>query len=170
MRNLFRLMTLAAAFAFMQISAPAIAQQTEQIQLTTKQMENYIAAQKDILAITEKVKDADADKPNPKVEAEIQAAVKKNGFSSFDEYTTVADNVSLILSGIDPETKQFSEPKAAIQKDIADTKADKDMSADEKKQALEELDEALKTAEPIKYPANVELVKKYYDRLDELMQ
>ena len=102
--------------------------------------------------------------------ADIQAAVKKNGFSSFDEYTAVADNISLILAGIDPETKQFSEPKDAIQKDIADTKADTDMSPEEKKQALEELEEALKTAEPIKYPGNIELVKKYYDRLDELMQ
>jgi hypothetical protein len=167
MRNLFRLMTLAAAFAFMQMSAPAIAQQTEQIQLTAKQMENYIAAQKDILAITEKVKDADADKPNPKVEAEIQAAVKKNGFSSFDEYTTVADNVSLILSGIDPETKQFSEPKAAIQKDIAEVQADKEMKPEEKKQVLAELQEALKSAEPVKFPGNVALVKKYYDQLDK---
>lgn len=171
MRNHFRSMTLAlAAFALVLAAAPAGAQETAQIQLTAKQMENYIAAQKDIVAITEKVKGDNAGKPDPKLEAEIQAAIKKNGFASFDEFSSVADNVSLILSGIDPETKQFSEPKIAIQKDIADTKADQDMSAEEKAQALQELEEALKTAEPIKYPANIELVKKYYDRLDELMQ
>jgi hypothetical protein len=41
------------------------------------------------------------------------------------------------------------------------------MSADEKKQALADLNEALKTAEPVKFPGNVELVKKYYDQLDK---
>lgn len=170
MRHLLRSLTLAlATTAFVQFSAPASAQETQQIQLTAKHIESYIAAQKDIMAIAAKSKATD-DKPDPKLEAEIQAAAKKNGFASFDEYADVSDNISLILSGIDPETKQFSEPKAAIQKDIEDTKADKTMSAEEKKQALEELEEALKTAEPVKYPENIALVKKYYDKLDALMQ
>ena len=70
------------------------------------------------------------------------------------------------LSGIDPDTKNFSDPKAAIQKEIAEVNADKEMSPDEKKQALGELNEALKSAEPVKYPGNIELVKKYYNDLD----
>ena len=31
---------------------------------------------------------------------------------------------------------------------------------------LKELEEALKTAQPIQFPSNVELVKKYYDKID----
>jgi hypothetical protein len=44
--------------------------------------------------------------------------------------------------------------------------ADKAMSAEEKKQVLEELNEALKAAQPIQFPSNIELVKKYYDQLE----
>jgi hypothetical protein len=170
MPNIFRSLTLVlAAAAFVQFAVPASAQETQQIRLTAKQVENFIAAQKDIMAIAAKSKATD-DKPDPELEAAMQAAAKKNGFASFDDYIDVSDNISMVLSGIDPETKQFSEPRAAIQKDIADTKADSTMSAEEKKQALEELEEALKTAEPIKYPENVELVKKYYDKLDAVLQ
>jgi hypothetical protein len=31
---------------------------------------------------------------------------------------------------------------------------------------LEELNEALKSAQPIQFPGNIELVKKYYDKID----
>jgi hypothetical protein len=36
----------------------------------------------------------------------------------------------------------------------------------EKKQLLEELREALKSAQPIQFPSNVELVRRYYDKID----
>jgi hypothetical protein len=44
------------------------------------------------------------------------------------------------------------------------------MKPDEKKQALADLQEALKSAEPVKFPGNVDLVKKYYDQLDKASQ
>lgn len=167
MRNAFCSMTFAAAFAIASLSAPAHAQDAlKQVQLTDKQVQNYIAAQKEMGAMSEKTPAKDG-KPDAKVQAEMEAIIKKNGFASGDEFATVADNVSLVMSGIDPETKTFSEPKVAIQKEIADVKADKEMSPEEKKQALEELNEALKSAEPVKFPGNVELVKKYYDQLDK---
>ena len=31
---------------------------------------------------------------------------------------------------------------------------------------LEELNEALKSAQPFQFPGNIELVKKYYDKID----
>jgi hypothetical protein len=31
---------------------------------------------------------------------------------------------------------------------------------------LEELNEALKSAQPIQFPSNIELVKKHYDKID----
>jgi len=40
----------------------------------------------------------------------------------------------------------------------------------EKKQMLEELAEALKTAQPIQHPENVELVKKYWEKIDAVLQ
>lgn len=171
MRNATRSMMLAiAAVAVAFVSAPSSAQDAmKQMQLTDKQVQSYIAAQKDMAALSEKAAGADG-KPNPQVQAQMQAAVKKSGFASFDEYAAVSDNISLVMSGIDPETKQFSEPKVAIQKEIEEVKADKEMAPDEKKQALAELQEALKSAEPVKFPGNVALVKKYYDQLDKASQ
>jgi len=164
MRNLVRSLSLAAALAF--VAAPALAQDAmKQIQLTEKQVQGYVAAQKDMAAISEKMQGN--SKPDAKMQSQMEAAIKKAGFANMDEYSAVADNIQLVMSGIDPETKNFSEPKVAIQKEIDEVKNDKSMSAEEKKQALAELNEALKAAEPVKFQGNVELVKKYYDQLDK---
>jgi hypothetical protein len=39
------------------------------------------------------------------------------------------------------------------------------MPAADKKQALEELNDALKSVEPVKFPGNIDLVVKYYDKI-----
>jgi hypothetical protein len=78
----------------------------------------------------------------------------------------VVGNITMVMTGIDPKTKVFTEPVAAIQKEIADVTADKTIPAQDKKQMLEELNEALKSAPPIQFPGNIELVKKYYDKID----
>ena len=164
MRNLVRSLSLAAALAF--VAVPALAQDAmKQVQLSEKQVQGYIAAQKDMAALSEKMQGN--SKPDAKMQSQMEAAIKKAGFANMDEYGTVADNIQLVMSGIDPETKNFSEPKVAIQKEIDEVKNDKTMSAEEKKQALAELNEALKAAEPVKFQGNVALVKKYYDQLDK---
>ncbi len=162
MHTLFRAATIAlTALAF--AAAPAAAQEIKQIKLTEKQVQSFIAAQPDLTAITSKIK---TDKPDPKIVAEIEAAAKKHGFASLDELDNVTTNVSLVFAGIDPKTKAFSQPPEAIKQEIAAINADKSIPANEKKQALEELNAALKSAKPIAFPENVELVKKYYDKIE----
>lgn len=166
MRNILASLSFALLFVFASLPAPALAQDAiKQMQLTEKQVQGYIAAQKELTALSEKFQGKDGA-PDPKMQAQLDAVIKKNGFASADDFAAVADNISLVMSGIDPETKAFSEPKVAIEREIAEVKSDKEMSPDEKKQALEELNEALKSAEPVKFPGNIELVKKYYDQLD----
>jgi hypothetical protein len=41
------------------------------------------------------------------------------------------------------------------------------MPARDKKEALDQLNAALKAAVPVKYPDNIKLVTKYYDKLSE---
>ena len=82
----------------------------------------------------------------------------------------MAANISMIMAGIDPQTKAFTEPTVAIKKEIEEVKADKSIPENEKKQMLDELNEALKTAQPIQHPGNIELVKKYFDKLDAVLQ
>ncbi len=142
----------------------------KQVQLSETQIQNFVAAQKEISKLTEKIKDEPKAKLDPKVVAAIQAATKKNGFTDFKEYSNVYGNISMIMSGLDPKTKAFSEPKVAIQKEIDEVKADKSIGQAQKKKQLEELSDALKTAEPIKFTSNIELVKKHYDEIDEVME
>jgi hypothetical protein len=158
------------AVALAHISGGAMAQAVKQIQLTDKQIEYYIASQKEISALMQKMQGGANDKPDPKFEAQLEAAAKKYGFANMDDYDAVSENIALLMSCIDPKTKAFSEPKVAMQKQIDEIKADKTIPEPQKKKMLEDLNEALKTAEPIKFPSNIELVKKNYDKLDSAMQ
>ena len=106
------------------------------------------------------------DKPDPKLQAQLEAVIKKYGFANLAEFDAVSENISLLMSCIDPKTKAFSEPKVALQKQIDELKADKTIPEPQKKEMLADLNEQLKTAEPIKFPGNIELMKKYYDKLD----
>jgi hypothetical protein len=156
------------AVAFACLPAIASAQSAAaQIKLTEKQVEGFIAAQKDMSVVVEKMQgEASPDKPNSKYEAEFEAVTRKHGFKDFAEYEAVAANISMVMAAIDPQTKAFTDPKAAIKKEIDDVTADKTIPENEKKQLLEELNEALKLAQPIMFPSNIELVTKYYDKID----
>lgn len=152
-----------------QQSAPA-PEPLKQIELNEKQIESLLAAQKEMDAVSDKLPAGAADNPDPKLQAQFDAIVKKNGFLSFDEYGAVYDNVSLVMSGIDPKTKAFTEPPEALKKQIAAVQAEGKIPAKDKKAILDDMNEALKTVEPVKYPGNVTLVTKYYDKLGALMQ
>jgi hypothetical protein len=151
--------------------APAATQQAptlKQIALTDKQIEQVLAGQKDIDAITDKIPD-DA-KPDPKVDAQLDAAAKKAGFASYDEYNTVVDNISLVMGGFDPATKKYVGPETVMKAQIAQVQADKKMSAKDKKEALADLNDALKSPPPaIENKGNIDLVGKYYDKLAAAM-
>ena len=140
----------------------------KQIALTEKQIEGVLAAQKDVDAIVDKLPD-DA-KPDPKVDAQLDGIAKKNGFASYDEYSTVVDNISLVLGGFDPTTKKYVGAEAVIKAQIAQVQADKKMPASERKEALADLNETLKSPPPaIENKGNIELVAKYYDKLAEAL-
>lgn len=169
MQMLFRAATIAlTALAF--AASPAAAQgnppELKQIRLTEKQVQNYLAAHDDISAVTAKIKD---DKPDPKLVTELEAAAKKHGFASLQELDDVAANVNLVFSGFDPKTKQFLQPPEALKKEIATVSADKSIPEKEKKEILGELNAALKYVRPVQFPENVELVRKYYDKIEAML-
>lgn len=169
MQNLFRLALVALAIALAPFSGAAVAQSSvKQIKLTDKQIEGFVAAQKDMAAAAEKVQ---SSPPScDKVDPAIEAVAKKHGFASFCEYDDVAANISMVMAGIDPQSKQFTEPQAAIKKEIDEVTRDKSIPEKEKKQMLEELNEALRSAQPIQHASNIDLVKKYWDKIDAVLQ
>ena len=136
----------------------------KQVALTDKQLDGVLAAQKDVDAITEKLPENAA--PDQKVIAQLDGVAKKNGFSSYDDYNNVVDNISLVLGGFDPATKKYVGTEAVIKSQIAQVQADKKMPAKDKKEAIDELNQALKTPAPaIENKGNIDLVGKYYDKL-----
>jgi hypothetical protein len=161
-----------------QAPAPAAKQQAapppapapmKQIALTEKQVEGVLAASKEMDAITDKI--PQNAKPDPKVDAQLDAVAKKNGFASYAEYNDVTDNISMVLAGFDPATKQYVGPEAVLKAQIAAVQADKKMPAKDKKQALADLNDALKTPAPaIENKGNIDLVTKYYDKLAAALQ
>ena len=152
----------AQAAAPAQDQAPPI----KQIALTDKQIDGAIAAAKEMDPITAKLSQ-DA-KPDPKVVAQLEAIAKKNGFASYDDYNSVVDNISLVLGGFDPQTKKYIGPEAVVKAQIAQVQADKKMSAKDKKDALADLNEALKSPPPaVENKGNIDLVIKSYDKLME---
>jgi hypothetical protein len=61
--------------------------------------------------------------------------------------------------------------EAIIKQQIAAIEADKSIPAEDKKQALDQLNDALKTPAPaIQNKANIDLIEKYYDKLSAAMQ
>jgi hypothetical protein len=132
-----------------------------QIKLTDKQIKGFIAAQDDILAVVEKMQDA----LPAEYESELDSVSKKHGFRNLADYDTVASNISIVTAAIDPRTKVFTDPQTAIKKEIDDVHTAKTISEHEKRHLLEELNAALKATESIRFPTNIALVKKYYDKL-----
>jgi hypothetical protein len=162
-------LALLMAVAMWGSGAAAQGSDFKQVQLTDKQIQGFIAAQKDLTAISSKFQDT-GEKPDPKLQAELDAIAKKNGFANFEELDDIAANISMVMAGLDPETGAFTDPVEAIKKEIEEITADKSIPEKDKKQMLEEMQEALKATPSLKYPSNVELVKKYRDEIDKALQ
>jgi hypothetical protein len=145
----------------------ATAQQGKEIKLTEKHIQSFMSAYDDMAKVYES---ADPDKPDdPKLEAQAEAIAKKNGFASLAEFDDVSVSISAVMSGIDPQTKKFTEPPEQIKKEIAALRADKTIPEAQKKRDLAELEAELKTAKPIQFKENIALVLKYFDKLSPLM-
>jgi hypothetical protein len=145
-------------------AAPQQAPPVKQMALTDKQIQGVLAASKEMDAVTAKM--PQNGQPDAKMMAAMNAVAKKNGFASADEYNDVTDNIGLVMQGIDPATKKYVGPEAVLKAQIAQIQADKKMSAKDRKEALDDLNESLKNPSPaIQNKGNIDLVIKNYDQL-----
>ena len=88
-------------------AAPAQDVNVKQIKLTDKHIQGLMAAYEDMAKLYD---GAESDKlEDPKAEAQAAAIAKKNGFASLAQYEDVLANITMIMSGIDPQTKKFTE-------------------------------------------------------------
>jgi hypothetical protein len=159
--------TAALAQAKQQMAPAPAAQQAppvKQIALTDKQIDGVLAASKDMDAATAKLPQNAA--PDAKAMAQLDAVAKKYGFASFDDYNTVTDNIGMVMSGIDSTSKKYVGNDAVLKAQIAQVQADKKMAPKDKKEALADLNDAMKNPAPaIQNKGNIDLVVKNYDKL-----
>ncbi len=76
----------------------------------------------------------------------------------------------MVVFAIDPKTRVFTDPPILARKELEDAKTDKSLSEEERKKVVEHLTEQLKLVEPIMHPSNIDLVKKYFDKIEPLLE
>ena len=155
-----------------QATQPAAPQppQLQQVALTDEQVQGLLDSQHEMDAITSKLPDDPSKPPDAKTMAELDAVAKKYGFANYAEYGNVAANVDMLLDGFDPKTKKFVGIEASLKQQIALIQADSKMPAKDKQEALDELNDSLKNTPKIQFPANVDVVAKYYDKLNDALR
>src|ERR1700719_2792345 len=144
----------------------ATAQDVKQIKLTEKHIQGFMAADEEMA----KIYGANVDNSDPKVKAQGEAVARKNGFASLAEHDDVSMNIAIIMSGIDQQTKKFTEPPEQIKREIAALKADKSVSDEAKKEDLAQLEAVLKGAKPIQFKENIPLVLTHLDKILPFVQ
>jgi len=169
MYQMLRLAITAMAVIFASFATSAVAQvpAAAQLKLTEQHIEGFMAAQKDMSAVAEKMMQTAvfSKTANAKYEAELKAVTKKHGFKNFAEYQLVTANIYLVMASIDSQTKEFTDPPTAVKTEIEDVIAANDIPIHEKRKLLRSLTLALRAARPIKFPTNIKLVQKHYDQI-----
>src|SRR6266550_942362 len=145
----------------------ATAQEVKQIKLTEKHVQGFIAVSADLAKLSD---GANQDKLDAELEAQAETLVKRNGFANLAEFDDASSNISMIMSGIDQQTKKFTEPPEQIKQQIAAVKADKSVPEVQKREDSAQLEAALKDTKPIQFKENIALVLQYFDKLTELIQ
>jgi hypothetical protein len=150
------------------VLSPSQAQVVDaQINLTEKQVVGFIAVQKDMSELVENLSGRALSKQDQaKYQAQLKARAKRHGFKSLTEYQAVAATISGVLAAIDPQTKVFTDPQVAIQKELERLISDSAITERDRKKLQEELNAALKSAQSTQLPKNIELVQRYYEQLE----
>lgn len=167
--GVFAAVALAVSVAATETRAQPTAADFRQVQLTEKSVQGFIAAQKDLAAMAAKLQAA-GDKPDPKLQAELEGVATKNGFANFADLDDTAANISMVMAGLDPQTGDYMDPVEAIKKEMEEINKDDKIPEKDKKQMLEEMEQALKTTPPLQYKDNVTIVKKFQKEIEKALQ
>ncbi len=142
----------------------------KQMPLTEKQVRGYLAAIEDINKVTDNAEE-DIDKLRPETVARLDEVSRKHGLASYGDYRQIGDNIGLVSAGLDELTNRYVGREAVIKLRIARVKADKTLSAESRKERLDELNDQLQVALPsVQYKGNIALVTKYSARLPATMR
>lgn len=150
-------------------SAAPASDDVKQIKLSDEQVTHFIAAQADLAAIANKIQAA-GDKPDPTLQSELEGIAKKHGFNTFAELDDVAANISIVMAGLDSGTGNFVDPVDALKKERDEVQKDTTIPEADKKQLLDELNEAIGTTPRLQYQENVDIVKAHRAEIEKALQ
>jgi hypothetical protein len=146
----------------------ATAQEFKQVELTDKQVTDFIAAQKDFAPLASKLVEA-GESPDEALTKELEDIAKKHGFASFAEFEDVGANITLILDGLDRSSGTFTDPVEKMKKELEDIKADDSIPPEDKKLAVDDLTQEIAASKPLEHKGNVEVVKKHVAEIEALI-
>jgi hypothetical protein len=70
------------------------------------------------------------------------------------------------MESIDPQTKVFTDLRTAIKRELVGVNSELNVPNSEKKRLRESLALAQRAARPIQFPTNIQLVQRYYDKIE----
>lgn len=169
MRPITKSLTLALALMLAGAcgAATASAQQLKQMKLTDKQVEGFIAAQADFAPLAEKLREG-GEKPDPALAGKLDEIAKKHGFKDFSEFEDVGANVTVVLDGLDKDGN-YADPVEKMKKERDEIKADTTIPENDKKLALDDLEQEIAAAKPLQFKENIDVVKKHRADIDKLV-
>ena len=141
----------------------------KQLKLTEAQVKSFISAQPDLATVAPKLQEA-GDNIEPTLQTELDGIAKKHGFLNFAELDDVAANISIVMAGLDSKSGEFTEPVEALKKELSDVTADASIPDADKKQLIEELNEAISATPRLEHVENVELVKAHRAEIEKALQ
>jgi len=136
-----------------------------QMQLTDAQVQQYLDAAPEVEAAMGAAPPSNTDSPDVKTVAKLEGIAKTHKFANYGEFDAVAGNIMLVLEGVDPESKKYVGAEVELKKEMASVQVNKQLSAEDKKSELAELNEEMKAIVPIKFKSNIDLVLKSYDKI-----
>lgn len=145
----------------------AQAQQLKQMKLTDQQVQGFVSAQKDFSPLADKLREG-GEKPDPSLAGQLDAIAKKHGFKDFSEFEDVGANVTVVLDGLDKDGN-YADPVEKMKKERDEIKADTSIPENDKKLALDDLEQEIAAAQPLQFKENVEVVKKHREAIEKLV-
>lgn len=140
----------------------------KQFELTDKMVTSFIGAQKDLTPLVSQLMEA-GETLDPALAKQLEDIAKKHGFANFAEFEDVGANITIVLDGFDRETGTFTDPIERMKKELEEIKGDNTIPEEDKKLAIQDLTEEIAASEPLEHVANVDVVKRHIDAIEELI-
>ncbi|MEO0729284.1 MAG: hypothetical protein AAFY64_02760 [Pseudomonadota bacterium] len=140
-----------------------------QVQLTETMVESFLRMQTGLAGVAEELEAVD-DKPHAALKDKLTKLAKNAGFASFADYDRVAQSIFLVMSGIDPDTGAWTDPKINLRADIEDVRKDTTLTDKERRDLVEDLELAIRNTPDVAFRMNIALVRKHATRIEKVLQ